>query len=219
MEPLEEGISAKSGQELVYQSEMMLDLIRKRRTIREFTAEDVSPEQVETLLEMAMCAPNRLDRRPWHFVVIRNKEIQKQLTDLGRTHHCLETAPVVIAVCGMPQVSSTWLMDVTAAMENMVLAATAMGLGAAWIGNPGDMFWNRCEELLLDVLNIPHDHIGIVQKLSLRWERFLWGETTRSLNSVIRIPALVAVGYPAQELPPHGRDDRFEVTKVHYGRW
>ena len=55
----------------------MLDLIRKRRTIRQFTDEDVSQEQIETLLEMAMCAPNRLDRRPWHFVVIRDKELKK----------------------------------------------------------------------------------------------------------------------------------------------
>jgi nitroreductase len=219
MNPLAEVIPAKAGKELVYQSEIMLDLIRKRRTIRQFTVEDVSQEQVETLLEMAMCAPNRLDRRPWHFVVIRDKEIQKKITDLGRTNQCLMTAPVVIAVCGLPQVSSTWLMDVSAATQNLVLAATAMGLGAAWIGNPGDMFWDRCEELLLDALAIPHDHIGIGQKLLLKWDRLLWGGTTRSLNRVIHIPALVAVGHPAQELPPHGRDDRFDATRVHYGRW
>ena len=59
--------------------EETLDLIRKRRTIRRFTEEDVSREQVETLLEMAMCAPNRLDRQPWHFVVIRDKALQKQI--------------------------------------------------------------------------------------------------------------------------------------------
>ena len=53
-----------------------------------------------------------------------------------RIHPYLETAPVVIAVCGLPKASPTWIMDVSAATENMLLAATAMGLGAAWVGAP-----------------------------------------------------------------------------------
>ena len=140
---MEETIPAESVQEFGQVGEAMLDMIRKRRTIRQFTGEDVSQEQIETLLEMAMCAPNRLDRRPWHFVVIRDKVLQKQIADILRIHPYLETAPVVIAVCGLPEVSSTWLMDVSAATENMMLAAPAMGLAATWIGNPGDVVWDR----------------------------------------------------------------------------
>lgn len=173
-------------------SEDALDVIRKRRTIRKFTDKNVSEEQVETLLEMAMCAPNRLNRQPWRFVIIRDKELQKQLADLLRIHPYLETAPVVIAVCGLPEASPTWLMDVSAATENILLAATAMGLGTAWLGAPNTALWDLCEEALCDALAIP-------------------------LN--VRIPALVAVGYPAQELPPHGKHDRFDRTKVHYGKW
>jgi nitroreductase len=173
-------------------SEDMLDLIRKRRTIRQFTDEEVTEEQVETLLEMAMCAPSRLNCQPWHFVVIRDKELQKRISDLLRVHPYLETAPVVIAVCGSPEVSPTWILDVSAATENMLLAATAMGLGAAWVGAPDTVMWDLCEEALCDELGIPRN---------------------------VRIPALVAVGHPAQELPPHGKHDRFDRTKVHYGRW
>ncbi len=174
-------------------SEKLLDVIRKRRTIRKFTDEDVSEEQVVTLLEAAMCAPSRLNRQPWHFVVIRDKELQKQLADLLRVHPYLETAPVVIAVCALPHVSPTWLMDVSAATENMLLAATAMGLGAAWVGAPDTVLWNLCEEALQDALAIPLKDVSI--------------------------PALVVVGHPAQELPPHGKHDRFDHTKVHYGKW
>jgi nitroreductase len=123
-------------------NESVLDVIRKRRSIRKFTDEDVSEEQVETLLEMAMCAPNRLDRQPWHFVVIRDKELQKQVADVLRIHPYLETAPVVIAVGGLPQASPTWIMDVSAATENLVLAATAMGLGAVWVGSPDTVMWD-----------------------------------------------------------------------------
>ena len=174
-------------------SKDILDVMRKRRTIRKFTEKDVSEEQVETLLEMAMCAPTRLNRQPWHFVVIRDKELQKQLADLLRVHPYLETAPAVIAVCGLPAASPTWIMDVSAATENMLLAATAMGLGAAWVGAPDTTLWDLCEEALCDALAIPLDDV--------------------------RIPALVAVGHPAQELPPHGKHDRFDRTKVHYGKW
>lgn len=173
-------------------NEDMLNLIRKRRTIRKFTDEDVSEEQVEALLEIAMCAPNRLDSQPWHFVVIRDKKLQNQMADLLRVHPYLEQAPVVIAVCGLPQKSATWIMDVSAATENMLLAATALGLGAAWVGAPDTVMWDLCEEALCDALAIPLD---------------------------VRIPALVAVGHPAQERPPHGKHDRFDRTKVHYGKW
>jgi nitroreductase len=172
--------------------EELLTLMRKRRTIRRFTEEDVNQEQVETLLEIAMCAPNRLDRQPWHFVIIRNKELQQNLANALRIRPYLEQAPVVIAVCASPDVSPTWIMDVSAATENLLLAATALGLGGAWIGSPGTVLWNLCEEMLHDSLRIP-------------------------LN--VRIPTLVAIGHPAEEPPPHGAHDRFVRTKVHYGRW
>ncbi len=174
-------------------SQAMLDLIRKRRTIRQFTDEDVSQEEIETLLEMAMCAPNRLDRRPWHFVVIRDKEMKKYLAETLRVYNYLEQAPVVIAVCGLPEVSPTWIMDVSAATENMALAATAMGLGVAWVGAPGTVMWDRCEEALYDALDIQRDGV--------------------------RIPLVLAIGHPAEELPPHGKHDRFDPARVHYDKW
>lgn len=186
-------IAEGSIPELATEGQIALDVMRKRRTIRHFTDDDISQKEVETLLEIAMCAPNRLDRRPWHFVVIRDKELQRQLADLLRVHPYLEAAPVVIAVCGLPKVSPTWIMDVSAATENMLLAATAVGLGATWVGPHDTVLWDRCEEMLHDALAIPGEDI--------------------------RIPALVAVGHPAQELPPHGRHDRFDPTRVHYGSW
>lgn len=173
-------------------NEEFLDLIRRRRTIRRFTDQDVSEEQVETLLELAMCAPNRLNRQPWHFVIIRDKDLQAKMADVLRIRPYLEQAPAVIAVAARPEITPTWLMDISAAIENLLLAATATGLGGAWIGAPDTVLWSLCEECLHDNLNIPLD---------------------------VRIPALVAVGYPAEELPPHGRHDRFVRTKVHYGRW
>ncbi len=174
-------------------SQAMLDLIRKRRTIRQFTDEDVSQEQIETLLEMAMCAPNRLDRQPWHFIVIRDMEMKKYLAETLRVYNYLEQAPVVVAVCGLPEVSPTWIMDVTAAAENVALAATAIGLGVAWVGAPGTVMWDRCEEAFYNALHVQRDGV--------------------------RIPLLLAIGHPAEELPPHGKHDRFDPARVHYDKW
>jgi nitroreductase len=173
-------------------SEGMLDLIRKRRTIRRFNGDRVSEEQIETLLELAMSAPNRLNRQPWHFVIIRDKELQKKVADTYRVHPYIEQASVLIAVGANPDESPTWLMDISAATENLLLAATAMGLGGAWVGAPDTMFWDQTEALLREALGIP---------------------------SHIRIPTVVALGHPAEERPPHGKHDRFVRTKVHYGQW
>ncbi len=174
--------------------EEVLNTIRKRRTIRRYTDQDLSDEQIDTLLEIAMTAPNRLNRQPWHFIVIRDKDLQKQLADFLGLHPYLEQAPVVIVAAARPKLSSTWQMDLSAAIENIMIAATAMGLGAAWVGEPGSVLWTMAEEMLHDALHIPTE-LGL------------------------RIPALIAVGYPAQERPPHGKHDRFDRTKIHYGLW
>lgn len=173
-------------------TEEVLDVIRRRRTIRRFTEDDVSKEEVETLLEMAMCAPNRLNRQPWHFLIIRDKALQKRIADTYHVHPYVEQAPVLFAVGANPAESATWMMDISAAAENLLLAATAMGLGGAWFGAPDTAFWDQTEALLREALSIP-EHV--------------------------RIPTILAVGHPAEEPPPHGKHDRFVRTKVHYGKW
>ncbi|MGD9002690.1 MAG: nitroreductase family protein [Anaerolineae bacterium] len=172
----------------------VLNTIRKRRTIRHFNDREVADEQIDALLEAAMYAPNRLNRQPWHFVVIRDKRLKKNLADFLGLHPYLEKAPVLIAAAARPELSTTWMMDLSAAVENMLIAATALGLGTAWVGEPDSTVWTMAEEVMSDALHIPAE-LGV------------------------RIPALIAVGYPAQERPPHGPSDRLDPTKVHYGVW
>ena len=170
----------------------ILDVIRKRRTIRKFTDQEVTQEQIDLLLELAMCAPNRLNRQPWHFIVVQDKGKQKEFADFLRIHSYVEDASAVIVACAMPKASTTWTMDVSAAVENLMIGATALGLGTAWVGSPDTVTWTMFEESVRDSLRIPID---------------------------VRIVALVSVGYPAQERAPHSKEDRFDPTKVHYGRW
>lgn len=170
----------------------MLDVIRKRRTVRRFTDEDVDDEQVGTILEMAMYAPTYMNRQPWHFVVVRDKPLQNQLADTLGVRPYIQEAAVVIAVYGDPKISNTWDLDGCAAVENMLLAAVALGLGGAWAGSPGNLAWEQAEDLLRDALKVP---------------------------SGFRALSLVCLGHPAKESTPHGREDRYDKTRVHFGDW
>jgi nitroreductase len=167
-------------------------IVRDRRTIRKFDEKQVSEEQVEKLLELAMYAPNRLNRQPWHFVVVRDKDLQKRFADVLRIHPYLETASAVVVVCALPELSPTWAMDVSAAIENMLIGATSMGVGSAWVGSPDTVMWSLLEETAHDALAIPTD---------------------------VRVVSLVALGHPAEERPPHTKEERFDPLKVHYGQW
>jgi nitroreductase len=170
----------------------VLDVIRKRRTVRRFTDEDVSDAQVETLLEMAMYAPTYLNRKPWHFVVIRDKELQGRLGETLGVRPYLQEAPLVIAVYGDPRVSNTWDLDGCAAVENMLIAATALGVGTAWTGSPGNVAWGQCEEVLREALKVPDG---------------------------FRALSLVCVGHAAKEPAAHSKEERYDKTRVHYGNW
>jgi nitroreductase len=172
--------------------EQVLDVIRKRRTVRAFTDEEVTDEQVETILQMAMYAPTYMNRQPWHFVVVRDKELQKSLGETLGVRPYIQQAFAVIAVYGDPNISNTWDLDGCAAIENMLIAATAMGLGSAWAGSPGNLAWDEAEELMKVALKVP---------------------------SGFRALSLVCLGHPAKMIVPHTKDERYDKTRVHYGNW
>ena len=170
----------------------VLDVISKRRTVRAFTDEEVTDEQVETILQMAMYAPTYMNRQPWHFVVVRDKELQKSLGETLGVRPYIQQASAVIAVYGDPNISNTWDLDGCAAIENMLIAATALGLGSAWAGSPGNLAWGEAEQLMKDALKVP---------------------------AGFRPLSLVCLGHPAKMVVPHTKDERYNKTRVHYGTW
>jgi nitroreductase len=110
-----------------------------RRSIRRFTDEPVTPEQVTTLLEAAMAAPSAGNRKPWHFVVVTDAETRAALAESHPHARMLVEAPVCIVPCGEPGLSFAdrsefWIQDASAATENILLAATGLGLGSVWCG-------------------------------------------------------------------------------------
>lgn len=112
-----------------------LQVIFARRSIRQYSAEPVGESDIQTLLEAAMAAPSASNLRPWHFVVITERATLNRLADLHPYAKMLYQAPLCIAVCGDPSVSEKfWVQDCSAATENLLLAVTALGLGAVWLG-------------------------------------------------------------------------------------
>lgn len=109
------------------------DWITRRRSVRKYTKDPVSEADVQLLLRVAMAAPSGRDIRPWHFVVVRDAKLRQELGQVHTWSYMCADAPVVIAVCGEPAASHHWIADCSAATENILLAASGIGLGAVWV--------------------------------------------------------------------------------------
>ena len=112
-----------------------LDNIFARKSVRSYTDEPVSPEQVETILKAAMAAPSGMNMQPWRFVVVTDQKVKDKLA-VG-FNKMIAKAPVVIIVCGkttnkLGAPNKNWNADCAASTENLLLAVEALGLGAVW---------------------------------------------------------------------------------------
>ena len=137
--------------------------IFSRRSIRVYTDEPVSEGELQNLLDAGMAAPSASNRKPWHFVVVTDRETLNALAAAHPYGRMLGRAGAAIAVCGDPGISSWWVQDCSAATENILLAASALGLGAVWLGSHGNP---EREDAIRAVLRIPHE-IGVLSLLSI----------------------------------------------------
>jgi nitroreductase len=116
-----------------------IENIMTRTSIRIYKDQPVEQEKIDIMLKAAMAAPTAVNLQPWHFIVITDKKTIGLLSGRQPTN-----APLLIAVCGdtdkttMPdgqgKLPDFWIQDVSAATENLLLAAHALGLGAVWTG-------------------------------------------------------------------------------------
>jgi nitroreductase len=116
-----------------------LQFIFGRRSIRVYDPVAVNETAVTQLLQAAMAAPSAVTRDPWRFVVIRNKETLSTIAAALPNGGMLATAPLGIVVCGDIEAAhdrqfSYLLQDCSAAIENLLLCAHVLGLGACWLG-------------------------------------------------------------------------------------
>ena len=162
----------------------LIQTIFARRSIRKYTAEPVSEADIRTLLEAAMAAPSASNRKPWQFVVVTERQMLDALAEIHPHGKMLFEATLCIAVCGdLTEMERFWVQDCSAATENLLLAATALGLGAVWLG-----VYPREERVaaVRQVLGLP--------------------ETIVSLN-------LISIGHPAEEREPRTQYDETRVHR------
>jgi len=162
----------------------ILEIIRSRRSIREFLVDPVEDSMIEDILEAGRWAPSGLNNQPWHFVVVRNREIAGSLAGCTRYISIVQSAPLLIAVFLNRDVMYDHTKDIQAcgaAIQNMLLAAHGIGLGAVWLG---------------EILN-QKDEVGDILNAS----------------GSLELMAVVAIGHPAEGSSRSGvRREISEIT-------
>jgi nitroreductase len=116
----------------------LLKIIMNRRSIRKFKNARVENEKINLLLKAAMYAPSAVNKQPWHFIVIDDRTTMNKIMEIHPSSRMLETASHVIVVCGDEELQhgpGYWIADCGAATQNILLAATTMGLGSCWVGS------------------------------------------------------------------------------------
>lgn len=167
-----------------------LKAIQTRRSIRKYTEQPIEREKIEILLKAAMSAPSAGNQQPWDFIVVTEKETINKVRQVHRHAGPLEGAPLCIIICGNLQKEKLWasklhkifkikpkywVLDCSAATENILLAAHAIGLGAVWIGiYPGQ------------------DRMRYISRIF-------------GLPRHIKPMAVISIGYPAEEKGPTDR--------------
>jgi nitroreductase len=161
-----------------------LDAIHGRRSIRRFRPEAIAEDTLETLLRAAMAAPSAGNQQPWRFIVVRDRAIREELSRKSPYASMLPGAALGIAVCGdlsAEKHKGYWVQDCSAAVQNLLVAAHAIGLGAVWLGYyPDEERWKGAQE----VLRLPKEIVPL---------------------------CVIAVGYPEEAKPPADRYDPGKV--------
>ncbi len=126
--------------ENIDKGKITLETLMTRTSIRSYTDRAVSADTIELLLRAGMAAPTAVNKQPWHFVVVTDRAVLDSLGGNGRQSQMWKESPLAIAVCGDMEkalegpAQDFWIQDCSAATENILLAAHALGLGAVWTG-------------------------------------------------------------------------------------
>lgn len=120
-------------------ADAVFENIFSRKSVRSFTSEPVSQEHIEAMLKAAMAAPTAVNYQPWRFVVVTDRAQLDAMAEILPYAKMLRQAPLAIVVCGETtwfegRENPYWQQDCSAATENLLLSAEALGLGAVWTG-------------------------------------------------------------------------------------
>lgn len=149
------------------ESDILLDVIKRRRSVRRFDGAAIPKEAMEQILEAGRWAPSGANAQPWRLVVVTQKEKLAAISDfcyykLFKSRHVGE-AGAAIVICADPRAGSeTYTIDAAIAGTNMTLMATSLGIGSCWIGA-------FREEKLKELLHIPAE-LKIIALIAFGYE-------------------------------------------------
>jgi len=166
-----------------------LEALFNRRSIRHYTPEQVTDDQIELLLKAAMYAPSAVNKQPWEFIVFRSHETMRQIIEVHPNASMLLHASAAILVCWDDHRQHDigyGPVDCAAATQNILLAAHSTGLGAVWVG-----IYPRQQRM---------DAVHRIFNLPVHIHGF----------------SIISLGFPAEK---KNKPDRFDGQKIHTEKW
>lgn len=173
-----------------------IETIKMRRSIREYNNKEITDKVLHEILDAGMRGPSCVNARDWCFLVVRDKVTLNKMADAnGKPAEPLRSANVGILVCGdleraFEKALDYWIIDASIACQNILLAATAFGIGSVWLGTYPQM-----------------------ERVNRQRELF-------HLPDTVMPHSLIALGYPKNEAElTLGSRSEFEESQVHFERW
>lgn len=168
----------------------LTEIIKTRRSIRRYKSTKIPDRVVDSLIECARHAPSAGDTQPWEFIIVRDKGVKERLAETHGFSDFVLEAPVCIVVLANEKISPNYFsIDVACAVENLLLAAHSIGLGACWVA-VFDPLNPNFERHVRAVLNVP---------------------------SHLRVISMVPIGYPNEKVEPRKLRDLDKI--VHYDKY
>jgi nitroreductase len=173
------------------QDNEVISNIKNRKSVRHFTGESVSKEDINIILKSAMCAPTAVNKQPWSFIAITDRKTLDELSDKLPSAKMLSQSGAAIIICAIPEKAYDGLtefavIDCSLAGENILLSVESLGLGALWTAAYPDK--DRMSSVR-KILNIPENIIPL---------------------------CVIPIGHPTGEDKPK---DKFKEENIHWEKW
>lgn len=173
---------------------MFYDLLKSRRSIRQFLDKEVENEKIDTILRSALLSPSSRSRKPWEFITVTDKELLLKLSNC-REHSTqfLASAPLGVVVIADPDACDVWIEDSSIASIIIQLTAQSLDLGSCWIQIRQRLHNDNktAEDYIKDILSIPEKY---------------------------RVENIIVIGYPAEDKKPYDEEELC-YDKLHFNQY
>lgn len=172
----------------------MLELLKKRRSIRKYKSDKIEKEKIDKMLKAALLSPSSRNKKPWEFIVVDDEKIINQLSNAKVSGSSfVKDAPLAIVIIADKTKTEAWIEDTSIAAIIIQLEAEELGLGSCWI-QIRDRKHNEnimSEDYLKDIINIPNNY---------------------------RAEAIISIGYPDENKKSYDDSD-CDFDKVHWNKF